>query len=109
MRMHIDFFVAQGMECNFESVVERAKLSCFNNGNRIEDHFVDVTEMITLGSGAKRPGEEMPVPPVPYLRRLVGSTTSYEICDRDFVRRYFFKETIARNYSQPSAANYKYL
>jgi DNA-damage-inducible protein D len=43
------------MECNFESVAEKAKLYCFNNGNRIEDHFVDVTEMVTLGSGAKRP------------------------------------------------------
>ena len=30
---------------NFEGVVEKAKLSCFNSGHRIEDHFVDVTEM----------------------------------------------------------------
>lgn len=31
---------------NFEGVVEKAKLACFNSGNRVEDHFVDVTEMI---------------------------------------------------------------
>ena len=39
---------------NFEGVIEKAKLSCFNSGHRIEDHFVDVTEMVTIGSGAER-------------------------------------------------------
>lgn len=37
---------------NFEGVIEKAKLSCFNSGHRIEDHFVDVTEMIEIGKGA---------------------------------------------------------
>src|SRR3990172_8254375 len=40
---------------NFEGVVEKAKLSCFNSGHRLEDHFVDVTEMVAIGSGAARP------------------------------------------------------
>jgi DNA-damage-inducible protein D len=40
---------------NFEGVIEKAKLSCFNSGHRIEDHFVDVTEMVPIGSGAERP------------------------------------------------------
>jgi len=40
---------------NFEGVIEKAKLSCFNSGHRIEDHFVDVTEMIEIGKGGKRP------------------------------------------------------
>lgn len=40
---------------NFEGVIEKAKLSCFNSGYRIEDHFVDVTEMVAIGSGAERP------------------------------------------------------
>ncbi|MFQ5641630.1 MAG: hypothetical protein ACE5IR_26955 [bacterium] len=35
---------------NFERVIEKARLSCFNSGHRIEDHFVDVTEMIEMGS-----------------------------------------------------------
>ena len=39
---------------NFESVVEKAKLSCFNSGQRLEDHFVDVNEMVEIGSGASR-------------------------------------------------------
>ena len=40
---------------NFEGVIEKAKLSCFNSGYRIEDHFVDVDEMVIIGSGAERP------------------------------------------------------
>jgi len=39
---------------NFEGVVEKAKIACFNSGHRIEDHFVDITEMITIGKGGQR-------------------------------------------------------
>ena len=40
---------------NFESVIEKAKLACFNSGHRVEDHFVDLTEMIEIGKGGQRP------------------------------------------------------
>ncbi len=40
---------------NFEAVIEKAKLACFNSGHRIEDHFADVSIMVPLGSGAERP------------------------------------------------------
>jgi DNA-damage-inducible protein D len=40
---------------NFEGVVEKAKLACFKSGYAIEDHFVDVTEMIMIGKGGQRP------------------------------------------------------
>jgi len=40
---------------NFERVIEKAKLACFNSGHRLEDHFVDVTEMIEIGKGGQRP------------------------------------------------------
>ena len=39
---------------NFEAVIEKAKLACFNSGHRIEDHFVDVTEMVEIGKGGQR-------------------------------------------------------
>jgi DNA-damage-inducible protein D len=39
---------------NFEGVVERARRACFNSGQRIEDHFVDFTEMIEIGKGGQR-------------------------------------------------------
>lgn len=40
---------------NFESDIEKAQLACFNSGHRAEDHLVDVTEMVRIGSGAERP------------------------------------------------------
>ena len=39
---------------NFEGVVYKARTACFNSGQRIEDHFVDITEMIEIGKGGQR-------------------------------------------------------
>jgi len=40
---------------NFEQVVKRAKTACFNSGQRVEDHFGEITEMIEIGKGGRRP------------------------------------------------------
>ena len=40
---------------NFEQVVSKARMACFNSAHRVEDHFVDVTDMVDIGSGAQRP------------------------------------------------------
>lgn len=40
---------------NFEQVIKKAKTACFNSGHRIEDHFVDITELIEIGKGGQRP------------------------------------------------------
>jgi DNA-damage-inducible protein D len=40
---------------NFEAVVEKARTACFNSGQRVEDHFVEITEMIEVGKGGQRP------------------------------------------------------
>ena len=34
---------------NFEQVVQKARMACFNSAQRVEDHFVDVTEMVDIG------------------------------------------------------------
>ncbi len=39
---------------NFEAVIEKARTACFNSGQRVEDHFVDVTDMIEIGKGGQR-------------------------------------------------------
>jgi DNA-damage-inducible protein D len=39
---------------NFEQVIGKAKTACFNSGQRLEDHFVDIDEMIEIGKGAQR-------------------------------------------------------
>jgi hypothetical protein len=31
---------------NFEQVLQKASVACFNSGQRIEDHFGDVDEMV---------------------------------------------------------------
>ena len=49
---------------NFEWVIEKAKLACFNSGHRLEDHFVDVTDMIEIGRGGAAAGaRDGSVPP----------------------------------------------
>lgn len=40
---------------NFITVINKAKEACSNSGNDVLDHFGDVTEMVTIGSGARRP------------------------------------------------------
>ena len=39
---------------NFDAVIAKARTACFTSGQRIEDHFVDVTEMIEIGKGGQR-------------------------------------------------------
>ncbi len=39
---------------NFEQVIQKARAACFNSGQRLEDHFVEVNEMVEIGRGAQR-------------------------------------------------------
>ena len=39
---------------NFEQVIQKARMACFNSGQRIEDHFVNINDMVSIGSGAMR-------------------------------------------------------
>ncbi len=41
---------------NFEQVIQKARMACFNSAHPIEDHFVEITEMVEIGKGgAMRP------------------------------------------------------
>lgn len=39
---------------NFTAVILKAKTACEVSGHAIEDHFVEVTKMVGLGSGSRR-------------------------------------------------------
>lgn len=39
---------------NFLNAVKKAKIACENSGQAVSDHFVDITEMVIIGSGAPR-------------------------------------------------------
>lgn len=39
---------------NFLNVIGKAKEACKNSGHNIVDHFVDITEMVDIGSGGQR-------------------------------------------------------
>jgi len=43
---------------NFISVISKARQSCANSDRKVTDHFVDITEMVGIGSGAWRPIED---------------------------------------------------
>lgn len=42
---------------HFKQVVDKAKEACANSQHKVEDHFEDILDMVTIGSGAKRPLE----------------------------------------------------
>ncbi len=44
---------------NFLNAVEKAKESCKTTGEAVSDHFVDVTKMVKIGSGAERKQDDI--------------------------------------------------
>lgn len=44
---------------NFLNAVNKAKESCETTGEAVSDHFVDVTKMVTIGSGAERKQDDI--------------------------------------------------
>ena len=39
---------------NFSKIIDKVKVLCVQNNKSVEDHFVEVNEMVTIGSEAKR-------------------------------------------------------
>jgi len=44
---------------NFLNTIDKAKESCKNTSETISDHFVDVTKMVSIGSGAERKQDDI--------------------------------------------------
>src|ERR1039457_3209933 len=43
---------------HFLPVVEKAREACLNSAHRVKDHFEQILEMVSIGSGAQRPVED---------------------------------------------------
>jgi DNA-damage-inducible protein D len=43
---------------NFIAVLTKAREACVNSGHAVADHFVDINEMVSIGSGAQRAVED---------------------------------------------------
>ncbi|MGO8925527.1 MAG: DNA damage-inducible protein D [Limisphaerales bacterium] len=43
---------------NFAAAIEKAREACARSGHTVADHFVDITEMVGIGSGAQRAIED---------------------------------------------------
>jgi DNA-damage-inducible protein D len=43
---------------HFLPVIEKAREACLNSAHRVEDHFEQILEMVSIGSGAQRPVED---------------------------------------------------
>lgn len=39
---------------NFVPVIEKARNACTNSGQLVDNHFVDINEMVDIGSGARK-------------------------------------------------------
>jgi DNA-damage-inducible protein D len=39
---------------NFEKVIQKAQEACKNEGEKVIDHFPDVSKMVSIGSGAEK-------------------------------------------------------
>lgn len=63
----IEFWYARELQLAFEytewrkfiGVIDKAKTACNNAKQNIDNHFVDVAKMVTIGSGAQREIEDI--------------------------------------------------
>jgi DNA-damage-inducible protein D len=76
---------------NFTNAISKAKKACENADSKIEDHFRDVTKMVSVGSGAQREVEDVALTRYAcYLIAQNGDPTKPPIA---FAQTYFAVQT----------------
>lgn len=76
---------------NFVSVLTKAKNACINSGQELGNHFVDVNEMVELGSGAERNIENTKL--TRYASYLVAQNGDSRKREVSFAQTYFAIQT----------------
>jgi len=76
---------------NFLKVINKAKDSCLNSGESVSNHFVDVNKMVSIGSGADRPIDDIALTRYAcYLVAQNGDPAKPEVA---FAQTYFAVQT----------------
>ena len=76
---------------NFVAVLTKAKTACVNSGQDVSNHFVDVNEMVELGSGAERNVENTKL--TRYASYLVAQNGDSRKKEVSFAQTYFAIQT----------------
>lgn len=89
---------------NFLNTVEKAKAACANSGQPVENHFVGVTEMVDIGSGASRAIDDIKLTRYAcYLTAQNGDSRKKPIA---FAQTYFAIQTRRQEIQDEDAAQY---
>ena len=76
---------------NFIKVIDKAKISCENAGEKIADHFAELGKMVELGSGSQREIKDIALTRYAcYLIAQSGDTSKSEVA---FAQTYFAVQT----------------
>lgn len=76
---------------NFLKVIDKAKITCETSGEKILDHFADVSKMVELGSGSERMVDDLALTRYAcYLIAQNGDSSKPEIA---FAQTYFAVQT----------------
>ena len=76
---------------NFVLVITKAKQACINSGHAIENHFVDVNKMVTIGSGTQRTVEDLKL--TRYACFLIAQNGDPRKIEIAFAQTYFAVQT----------------
>ena len=84
---------------NFEKVIEKSKEACSLSNEKIEDHFVDLNEMVTIGSGAKR--ELRSTKLTKYACFLISLNVDRSKASREEAERFFIDKSFSKTIDTP--------
>src|SRR5690348_8779158 len=76
---------------NFLNVIDKAKDACKNSGDNPENHFVDITKMVKIGSGTAREVEDLAL--TRYACYLVAQNGNPAKAEVAFAQTYFAVQT----------------